>query len=297
MSKVWFITGASRGIGAEIAKAALADGHKVLATGRNPDVVSNSLGTSDKLSVTALDVTRKEQILRAVQAALERFGCIDVLVNNAGYGQLGVFEETTLEEIRSEYETNVFGLMVVTHAIIPWMRQQRSGRIFNISSVAGLKGGAFNSIYSSSKFAVEGFSQSIAAELAPFGIHVTSVSPGYFRTDFLDQSSVKYSRHSISDYDAALGEFRSFHETRNHNQGGDPAKLARVILQLSKIQNPPVSFVAGSDAVEWAESGIRQLQGQIDEWRDLSDSTDGDGGEYSRMRPDRGSLGARPVAA
>ncbi|MFS0604914.1 oxidoreductase [Peribacillus frigoritolerans] len=275
MSKVWFITGVTRGMGAKIAKAALASGDKVVATGRQQEAVTKVLGTSDNLFATILDVTREDQVKAAVQAAIERFGRIDVLVNNAGYGHLGVFEETTLEEIRAQYDTNVFGLMTVTHAVIPEMRKQRSGRIINISSVAGLKGVFGGSIYNSSKFAVEGFSQAIAEELAPFGIYVTAVSPGFFRTDFLDSSSVKYSNNAISDYAKALAEFRDFHDNRNHAQAGDPRKLADVILQLAQVEKPPVSFVAGSDGLEWAMIVNKQQKEQLDAWRNLSVSTDG----------------------
>lgn len=192
MNKTWFITGATRGIGAAIAKAALDAGNKVVATGRKLEAVNQALGTAENLLPLALDVTRADQVEIAVRTAIERFGRIDVLVNNAGYGLMGPFEETAPEDIRAQFETNVFGLMAVTRAVMPGMRQQRSGRIFNISSVAGLKGVWGASPYNASKFAVEGFSQAIAQELAPFGVCVTSVSPGFFRTDFLDLSSAKY---------------------------------------------------------------------------------------------------------
>ncbi|MFE4074414.1 oxidoreductase [Peribacillus sp. YIM B13477] len=275
MSKVWFITGAARGMGAEIAKAALAAGNQVVATGRRVDVVTKALGTSENLFVTELDITREGQVKNAMEAAINRFGRIDVLVNNAAYGHLGVFEETSLDEVRAQYDTNVFGTMAVTQAVIPFMRKQRSGRIINISSAAGLKGVFGGSIYNSSKFAVEGFSQSIAEELAPFGVYVTVVSPGFFRTDFLDLSSVKYSKAGISDYSEALAEFRDFHDNRNHTQVGDPAKLAYVVLQLVQVEKPPVSFVAGTDAVDWAKSVVNQKKEQLDEWHALSISTDG----------------------
>jgi NAD(P)-dependent dehydrogenase (short-subunit alcohol dehydrogenase family) len=276
MSKVWFITGATRGIGAEIAKATLAAGNQVVATGRKPEAATQALGASEDLLPVALDVTREEQVKAAMQAAIERFGRIDVLVNNAGFGHLGVFEESTQEEIRAQFETNVFGLMAVTQTVIPGMRERRSGRIFNISSVSGLKGVFGASLYCASKFAVEGFSQSIADELAPFGVFVTSVSPGFFRTDFLDPSSLKYSGESIGDYAQRLEEFRAFHDQRSHTQAGDPAKLAKVILHLAEVEKPPVSFVAGSDAAEWAQNSMKAFQAQIDEWRELSVSTDGD---------------------
>ncbi|MBB3112139.1 NAD(P)-dependent dehydrogenase (short-subunit alcohol dehydrogenase family) [Paenibacillus phyllosphaerae] len=265
MTKVWFITGAARGLGAEIAKAALAAGDKVVATARRPESIRHTHGTSDNLLAVGLDVTREDQVKEAVSAAVAHFGRIDVLVNNAGYGQLGVFEETTLEEIRDQYETNVFGLMAVTQEVAPLMRKQRSGRIFNISSVAGFKGVFGGSIYNSSKFAVEGFTQAIAEELAHFGILVTSISPGFFRTDFLDSSSVKYSNHTIADYDKPLADFRDFHDDRNHEQAGDPAKLAKVLLHLAEVEKPPVSFIAGSDGLEWVTEVHKNLQSQIEE--------------------------------
>jgi len=277
MPRTWFVTGAARGIGAEIVKAALNSGDRVVATGRTTRNVEQTFrGESDRLLVLPLDVTNEDQIRAEVNAAIKKFGTIDVLVNNAGYGQLGVFEETTPEQVRAQFETNVFGLMAVTRAVIPIMRKQRSGRVFNISSVAGLRGVFAASAYNASKFAVEGFSQAIAQELSPFGVYVTAISPGFIRTDFLDQSSIKYSEgQSIGDYAKPVAEFRSFMENRSHQQAGDPAKLAAVIVHLSQVENPPVSFVAGSDAVETATNAIKTQQEQIDQWRDLSVSTDG----------------------
>jgi NAD(P)-dependent dehydrogenase (short-subunit alcohol dehydrogenase family) len=286
MSKTWFITGASRGIGAEIARAALAAGNRVVATGRQPEAVQSALadapGTQDgNLLVAALDITDAGQIHAAVEAAVARFGRIDVLVNNAGYGQLGVFEQTTDADVRAQYETNVFGMMAVTRAVAPLMREQRDGRIITISSVAGLKGVFGGSIYNSSKFAVEGFVQSIAEELAHFNVHVTAVAPGFFRTDFLDPSSAKYTDNAISDYDKPLAEFLAFHRDRNHAQAGDPAKLGKVVVHLAEIDNPPVSFVAGSDAVQWALTAVEERREQVEKWRDLSVSTDGSWSEHA----------------
>ena len=285
MSKVWFVTGATRGIGSEIANAALAAGNKVVATGRSPEAVRKALGATDDLFITALDVTNENQVNTAVTTAVEHFGRIDVLINNAGYGQLGVFEESTPQQVRAQYETNVFGLMAVTRAVLPIMRKQGSGRIFNISSIAGLKGFFGGSIYNSSKFAVEGFSQCIAEELAPLGIHVTAISPGFFRTDFLDGSSVQYSEGKISDYAKGAAEFRTFMDNRNHEQAGDPVKLAKAIIKLADVEKPPVSFVAGSDAVEMAMEAITAHKAQIDSWRDLSVSTDG---TWSQTLPQAG---------
>ncbi|HXW91265.1 MAG TPA: oxidoreductase [Terriglobales bacterium] len=283
MSKVWFVTGATRGIGSEIAKAALAAGDKVVATGRNPEAVRKALGTTEYLFVTALDVTNEDQVETAIRTAVERFGGIDVLVNNAGYGQLGVFEESTPQQIRAQYDANVFGLMAVTRAVLPIMRKQRSGRILNISSIAGRRGIFGGSIYNSSKFAVEGFSQCIAQELAPLGIYVTAISPGFFRTDFLDGSSVQYAEEKISDYTKGAAEFRAFMDNRNHEQAGDPAKLAKAIIKLADVEKPPVSFVAGSDAVEMAMDAITAQKAQIESWRDLSVSTDGTWSETLRQ--------------
>ena len=277
MNKTWFVTGAARGIGAEIVKAALNAGDKVVATGRDPKKIEQAFGAGrDRLLPLALDVTREEQAPAAVEAAIRHFGGIDVLVNNAGYGHLGVFEESTDDEIRRQFATNVFGLMAVTRAVLPGMRKQRGGRIFNISSIAGLKGGFGASLYCASKFAVEGFSQSIAEEVAPFGVHVTAISPGFIRTDFLDPNSVRYSDGGIADYAKAVADMRAFYDNRSHNQAGDPGKLAAVIVRLASVANPPVSFVAGSDAVAWATDTIKQREAQLDAWRDLSTSTDGD---------------------
>lgn len=276
MSKTWLITGASRGIGAEIAKAALTMGHNVAATARNITIIADSLGASKQLLAVELDVTNPTQIKTALNSVIQRFGKLDVLVNNAGYGQLGVFEESTPAEVQAAYSTNVFGLMDMTRAVIPYFRQQRSGHIFNISSIAGLKGNFGGSIYNSTKFAVEGFSQSIAEELIAFGIYVTAISPGFFRTDFLDEQSVNYSERSINDYDTVMHDYLNFLKNRNHNQLGDPVKLANVILKLAEYSSPPVSFVAGSDAIEWTQSAIVQKQDELHKWRETSLSTDGE---------------------
>jgi NAD(P)-dependent dehydrogenase (short-subunit alcohol dehydrogenase family) len=275
MTKTWFVTGAARGIGAAIVQAALNAGDRVVATVRDPRKIRHAFSAGpDRLLVLALDVTQETQVPATVEAAIKQFGRIDVLVNNAGYGQLGVFEESRPDEVHRQFSTNVFGLMAVTRSVLPGMRKQRSGRIFNLLSVSGLKGVFGASLYCASKFAVEGFSQSIAEELAPFGVYVTVISPGFVRTDFLDPSSVKYSDAGISDYAKAMTDFRSFHDNRNHNQAGDPAKLAAVILHLAQVEKPPVSFVAGSDAVEWTMNAIKTQQAQLDAWRELSVSTD-----------------------
>lgn len=274
MPKTWFITGASRGLGAEIAKAALKAGCNVAATARDAQKIKEAFPKSDHLLPLTLDVTKEEEVHAAVSAAVKKFGRIDVLVNNAGYGHLGVFEETTLDEVRAQYQTNVFGLMAVTKEIVPHMRKQREGRIFNICSGAGHRGVFGGTAYNPSKFAVEGFSQALAEEMAPFNVTVTSISPGFFRTDFLDKNSVRYSKRSISDYDKGMNELQAFYAGRNHKQLGDPKKLAEVILKLSEMPNPPVSFFAGSDAVEGLTKVLKHKQEELEKWRHLSLSTD-----------------------
>lgn len=276
MKKTWFITGASRGIGAEIVKKSLEAGDNVVATAREASKLISQFGNLPNLLSLTLDVTIAAQIDVAVDAAIKKFGHIDVLVNNAGYGHLGVFEESTPEEVRAEFNANVFGLMDVTRSIIPLMREQRRGHILNISSIAGLRGNFGGALYNSSKFAVEGFSQSIAEELAPFGIYVTAVSPGFFRTDFLDQRSVKHLNRSINDYDQVMNDYQAFINNRSHQQLGDPKKLADVIRKLVDVKNPPVSFVAGSDAVEWLENTVAQKEAELKDWKTLSLTTDGD---------------------
>lgn len=273
--KVWFVTGSNRGMGAQIAKAALAAGDKVVATARRPDAAREALGTSDNLLITQLDVTQENQAKAAVARAVERFGRIDILVNNAGYGQLGWFEETSQELIERQYATNLFGPMYVTRAALPVMRKQRSGRILTTSSIAGVLAVAGSSTYSGSKYAVEGWMEGLHFEVAPLGIHATIVEPGFFRTDFLDPSSVVYGDISVDDYATLSAEFRKWHDNMNHKQSGDPAKLARALLILAYTDKPPRRFVAGADAVERLEAELlEQRRKEIDGWRQLSSSLD-----------------------
>lgn len=276
MSKVWFITGASRGIGAEIAKAALAAGDRVVATGRSPEKIAQAFDSeSDRLLALPLDVADKQQAQRAVDAAVERFGGIDVLVNNAGYGQLGLFEEVAPEAAKAQFDVNVFGLFDVTRAVLPVMRQQRSGHIFNISSVGGIGGVEFAALYCASKFAVEGFSESLAQEVAQFGIKITIVEPGYFRTDFLDASSIRYGDTSLADYEAYSQRLQAGFEAHSHQQAGDPAKLGACLVELAGQEAPPLRFAAGTDAVKFVSDKIALLERELKAWRLLSESTDG----------------------
>jgi NAD(P)-dependent dehydrogenase (short-subunit alcohol dehydrogenase family) len=276
MSKVWFITGATRGLGLEIARAALAAGDRVVATGRDPAVLAQAFGENDAVLGVALDVTREDQAASAVEAAVARFGRIDVLVNNAGYGNLGLFEQTTDADARAQYDTNVFGLYNVTRAVLPLMRAQRTGRIFNISSVGGIVGGESGTLYCASKFAVEGFSESLAGEVAPFGIHVTIVQPGFFRTDFLDTRSVRFGAVAVEDYAAMSAGLDAFWQDRNHAQAGDPARLGAALVQLAGHDAPPLRFAAGSDAVAMIGDKIARRGAELEAWTSLSVSTDRD---------------------
>ena len=275
MSKTWFITGASRGLGADIAAAALKAGDNVVATGRQRSAVSDKLGPdNDRLLSLALDVSDAAQAREAVAKALERFGAIDVLVNNAGYGHLGYFEETTDADIQAQYATNVFGLFNVTRAALPAMRAARKGHVFNLSSVAGYRGIETGSLYCSSKFAVEGFSESLAGELAPFGIHVTIVEPGPFRTDFLTPESLKFVAQPVADYDERRTAMRASFEQRNGSQPGDPVLLAQALVTLANAAKPPLRFTAGAMAVNGLDAKLAGMKTELDAWRDLGLATD-----------------------
>jgi NAD(P)-dependent dehydrogenase (short-subunit alcohol dehydrogenase family) len=276
MSKIWFITGAGRGIGAEIAKAALAVGDKVVATGRRIEQLNTAYaGHGEQVLSLALDTSREQDADAAVALALSRFGRIDVLVNNAGYGQLGLFEEVSSADIERQFQTNVFGLMHVTRAVLPAMRKQRSGHILNLASIGGFMGFENASVYCASKFAVEGFSESLAPEVAPFGINVTVVEPGFFRTDFLDKSSVRYGDKKISDYELASTASRATYDSYNHQQPGDPVKLGQMLVDLAAMTNPPLHIVAGTDAVGFAMEAFKRRLGEIEKHSALSSTTDG----------------------
>ncbi|ACB95104.1 oxidoreductase [Beijerinckia indica] len=272
--KTWFITGASRGFGARIAELALAQGDNVVATARNPKSITERLGDHPNLLAVALDVTDEGQAKVAAQSAIQRFGQIDVLLNNAGFGLLGAVEEATAEDVERLYRTNVFGLLAVTRAVLPHMRAVRSGRILNISSIGGYRAGPGFGIYSSTKFAVEGLSESLRAELAPLGIHVTVIEPGYFRTDFLDSSSLSVSAHPIADYADTAGAVRTRAADLNHAQPGDPDRLARVIVEFVEAPNPPVRLPLGSDTVAAIEAKHASDASILTQWRHVSISTD-----------------------
>jgi NAD(P)-dependent dehydrogenase (short-subunit alcohol dehydrogenase family) len=270
--KTWFITGAGRGMGVDFAKVALAAGHNVIATGRNPDAVAEAIGESDDLLVLKLDVTSSHDAEAAVAAGIDRFGGIDVLVNNAANHYAGYFEELTPEQMERQLTVNLFGPMNVTRAVLPVMRKQRSGHVVTISSTAGFAGYEGGTAYATSKFAVDGWMESLAPEVAPFGIHTTTVNPGFFRTELLTNESTSYARESIEDYAERNRARREFFAGMNGNQVGDPAKLAQALLTIADEEQPPRRFIAGADAIAAAEQQIAQFQAEIDAFRDVSSS-------------------------
>jgi NAD(P)-dependent dehydrogenase (short-subunit alcohol dehydrogenase family) len=275
-NNVWFVTGAGRGMGVDIAKAALAAGHAVVATGRNPEKVASVLGAHDDLIVVALDVTDPASAEAAVQAGVDRFGRIDVLVNNAGNFNAGFFEELTPEEFRAQIETTFFGPVNVTRATLPVMRGQRSGLIVTISSTAGIVGGEFLTAYAASKFGVEGWMESLAPEVAPFGIRTMLVEPGFFRTELLSPESTKYAESSIEDYAERTEQTVTAWQSMNGRQGGDPAKLADALVRLAAQDEPPLRFPAGADAVATFENRAKLLLELADANRELSSNLDHD---------------------
>ena len=270
--KVWFITGAGRGMGVDIAKAALAAGNAVVASGRNTDAVSTAVGQADDLLVVKLDITSPADAQAAVQTAVDRFGRIDVLVNNASNFYGGYFEELTSEQIERQLATGLIGPMNVTRAVLPVMRKQRSGHIISISSSAGLAGFEFNSAYAAAKFGLEGWMESLQPEIAPLGISTTIVNPGMFRTELLTEQSTTYAEPSIEDYAEHGAAQRERYEAQNGRQAGDPAKLAQALVTIADQQPPPRRFIAGTDAIAVAEQKVKDLQEQINAYRDLSTS-------------------------
>jgi NAD(P)-dependent dehydrogenase (short-subunit alcohol dehydrogenase family) len=273
---VWFVTGAGRGMGVDIARAALAAGHAVVATGRNPEKVTFVLGAHEALIVVPLDVTDPASAATAVQAGVDRFGRIDVLVNNAGNFNAGFFEELSPEEFRAQIETTFFGPVNVTRATLPIMRVQRSGLVVTISSTAGIVGGEFLTAYAASKFAVEGWMESLAPEVAPFGIQTMLVEPGFFRTELLTPESTKYAESLIADYAERTEQTVTAWMSMNGRQGGDPAKLADALVHLAALDEPPLRFPAGADAVTTFENRAKLLLELADANRELSSHLDHD---------------------
>ena len=271
-NKVWFITGAGRGLGVELTKAALAAGHIVVATGRNLAKLAAALGAHPNLLCLKLDVTRLDEAQAAIAAAVARFGRIDVLVNNAGNFYAGFFEELSSEQVRSQLETLLFGPMNVTRAVLPTMRGQRAGLLLNISSTAGLTGGMFCSAYAAAKFGLEGWTESLAVEIEPFGIRTMLVEPGFFRTELLTQDSTTFAEPSIPDYADRSKATSDAWSGMSGKQGGDPAKLAQAIVHLAGLEVPPTRFAGGADAVGVFEAKAKALLAEADAHRALSTS-------------------------
>jgi NAD(P)-dependent dehydrogenase (short-subunit alcohol dehydrogenase family) len=270
--KIWFVTGAGRGMGVDIAQAALAAGHAVVATGRSTEAVATAVGEADDLLVAELDITSPASAQAAVQKTLERFGRIDVLVNNAGNFYAGFFEELTPEQVERQIATNLLGPMNVTRAVLPVMRGQRSGHVVSISSTAGIVGQEFCSAYAASKFGLEGWMESLRLEIEPFGIHTTVVNPGFFRTELLTKESTNFAEPFIEDYAERGAAQREFWTSQNGQQTGDPAKLARALLTITGEDQPPRRFIAGADAIDSARQHIAKLQHEIDAYPALSSS-------------------------
>jgi NAD(P)-dependent dehydrogenase (short-subunit alcohol dehydrogenase family) len=272
MNKVWFITGAGRGMGVDFAKAALAAGFAVVATGRNTDAVTKAVGKSNDLLVVKLDVTSPAEAEAAARAAVERFGRIDVLVNNAGNFYAGYFEELTPEQIERQLGANLTGPMNVTRAVLPVMRKQRSGHIISISSSAGLLGFEFCSAYAAAKFGLEGWMESLHAEIAPFGINTTVVNPGFIRTELISEKSMTPAALSIEDYANRREQQMKWWASQAGKQPGDPAKVAQALIRIASEKQPPRRFIAGADAIGLAKQKVADLQAQIEAYRDLSTS-------------------------
>lgn len=273
-NRVWLVTGASRGIGAEIGKAVLATGDALIAAARTPSTLA-FLGSSDRLLPVRLDVTDSAQAADAVAAGIERFGQIDILVNNAGISFLGAVEETSADDVKRLFETNVFGLLNVTRAVLPHMRGRRRGHIVNIASVAGYSGYAGFGVYSGTKFAVEGLSEALHLELAPLGVNVTIVEPGFFRTDILDHAtSLIEADIRFADYDATAGAVRAFVPQINHNQPGDSVKLAYALIELANAPHPPLRLPLGTDCLQRIAEKDAVVQRERESWRAVAASTD-----------------------
>jgi len=271
---IWFVTGASRGFGRQLAELVLERGDAVVATARDPAALASELGPHERLLPTTLDITDAQAAHAAVAGALERFGRIDVLVNNAGRGLIGAVEETSETEVLAAFENNVFGTLAVTRAVLPSMRERRAGTIVNVSSVGGMASRSGGGIYGGTKFAIEGISEALRAELAPLGIRVVIVEPGAFRTDFHDPGSIRFTERTIDDYAATAGEFREAAASTNHLQRGDPRKAAAAMIAAATAADPPQRLVLGADALARIGAKLDQVRSDLDAWREVTISTD-----------------------
>jgi NAD(P)-dependent dehydrogenase (short-subunit alcohol dehydrogenase family) len=273
MSKAWLITGSSRGLGRAFTVAALEAGHRVVAGARKPEQLADLENRFGKnIRIISLDVTNEEQAKRAVEMALETFGALDVLVNNAGYGNVSPVEDTSVEEFRKQIETNLFGVIIMTKAVLPYFREQRRGHIVQVSSVGGRIGPIGRAPYAAAKFGVEGFSESLSKEVGPLGIKVTILEPGGFRTDFAGSSTEL--REGRPEYESTVGTTARFQRNYNGRQPGDPAKAAAVLLHVVSLPEPPLRLLLGSDSYAAAEKSAREKLASDQQWKPLSESTD-----------------------
>lgn len=270
--RVWLVTGAGRGMGTQFVAAALDAGHAVIATGRRPTQVADAVGSADRLLVAALDVTSAESASEAVAAGVERFGRIDVVVNSAGASFKGFFEEMSPAQVDQQLAVNLLGPMNVTRAVLPVMRQQRSGHLIAISSGAGLIGFEFSSVYAASKAGLEGWMSALAQEVEPYGIRTTIVNPGFFRTGLASPESLVWPELSIDDYAERSATQRAWWSAQDGQQAGDPAKLAAALIEIANEDPPPRRFIAGADVIALAERKIEQLEDDIESHRTLSES-------------------------
>jgi NAD(P)-dependent dehydrogenase (short-subunit alcohol dehydrogenase family) len=272
-SKVWLITGSSRGLGKAFVHAALEAGHRVVATARNPSQLSDIVNRyGDRVRAVALDVTDEAQAQRAIDEAIGTFGGLDVLVNNAGYGNVCPVEDTPLADFRAQIETNLFGVIIMTKAVLPYFREQRAGHIIQVTSIGGRIGPAGRAPYAAAKFGVEGFSESLYREVGPLGIRVTIIEPGGFRTDFAGASTEL--REGRPEYDATVGATVRFQRDYDGKQPGDPAKAAAALLRIASLSDPPLRLLLGSDSYDAAENAALQKLELDRKWKELSFSTD-----------------------
>jgi len=284
MSKVWLITGCSRGLGRALAEAVLVAGHKLVATARNPAQLTDLVERyGDQVCAVALDVTDEPAAGNAIEAAVDTFGRLDVLVNNAGYGDVGSIEDTSLADFRAQIETNLFGVINVTKTAIPLMREQGSGHIIQFSSIVGRLGPPGRGAYAAAKWGIEGFSEVLAKEVGPLGVKVTIIEPGGFRTDFAGASATI--RNGRPEYDSTVGRMARFQRDFSGAQPGDPAKAAAVIIHIASLDEPPLRLLLGSDAVHSAEQSDSARLGADKKWRELSVSTDFNAGGSGTVYP------------
>jgi NAD(P)-dependent dehydrogenase (short-subunit alcohol dehydrogenase family) len=273
--QTWFITGASRGLGLELTQQLMRQGHRVAATSRDVAELQRAVGAdADGFLPLAADLDTESSVAEAVRTTVERFGRIDVVVNNAGYGQLGSLEELSDAEARANFDVNLFGTLNVIRQVMPQLRAQGSGHVINLSSIAGIAGGFPGwGVYCATKFAVEGLSEALAAEVAPFGVRVTVVEPGYFRTDFLSSGSLRMPGQRMDEY-ALVRQSEAYHqEQMRGNQPGDPAKAAAAIIRIAAEPNPPLHLLLGQDAHDLATAKLQALADEIAQWKDLTLST------------------------